>query len=203
MREFVAECGDTVGGIVGFGLARRGDFVGAGIAIEALAVKFNHSVVYFKGMWPHRIFIIVVSLAIAGIDHKHIVDVAVVVVVVFCKVDLASVGFYGLYNHLKDVRVIISAIVCHVVLKLHRAVDLKCGVEKAVRLLLKVIMSRAHRAVFLEAGLIELACEIFLRVGGSELHIRKFNQEDKTVAFACAGERKREMTDSMIFRARL
>ena len=166
-------------------------FAAAAIGVDAVAVQSQLLSSLFECplVGPHRVSAAPVGLALAGIEEKHLVDLAVAVPVVLAEVQFIAEGRTSLNDHLLRVLVValvvVVAVVASVVGQRDGAVDVEGEVELSLALRLEIVVDGATEAhvvgeVLLVGNLfIELEC-----MCGLEMHIGVFHQDDEPFLLA-------------------
>ena len=129
--------------------------------------------------------------AVAGIDDKHLVHLAVAVPVVVGKVHLLIGQLAGFHNHLDGVLRITARIVLAVVRHIFRNRDgahhVEGEVQLSVGLLLEVVVYAAGVAVSRVVLLVHHLVEHLVGVSAGHLHVLEVDEDDQSLAVARDG----------------
>ena len=180
----------VVGGLV---VGVTAQLVAAGVGVdngavhvEALAIVAFREIIH---VGPHGLCLAIVGLAVAGIQHEHLVGLVVAVPVILFPVDLVLDSQTGLGNHLAGVLVIVGvivvlAIIGAVMAERHRAYHVEGEVKLSVALVVEEVVDAAHK---LALGIVFLVCELFVErlcVAARKRLVRKLCEDDEALLLA-------------------
>ena len=207
MRELVADGADTRIEYTLLSIELRTDnLVATSVGIYRLSVEsqcVKSCICERILMWPDGAWLTTSRLALASIDDIHLLYLAIIVPVVFAKVNLTFDSIAGVDNHLWRIRIIL--ITCSLTIKLIRMLelygsyDIESEVELAVTLIEEIVVNTTNSSIVIgishlvEHILIERLdiirtwseCQHILRI--FERHILKLNQDNKSflLTFPC------------------
>ena len=179
----------VVGGLL---VSVKAQLVAAGVGVdngavhvEALAIVAFLEIIH---VGPHGLCLAIVGLAVAGIQHEHLVGLAVAVPVILFPVDLVLDSQASLGNHLAGVLVLVPtvvlAIVGAVMAERHRAHHVECEVKLSVALVVEEVVDAAHK---LALGIVFLVCELVVEglcVAARKRLVRKLCEDDEALLLA-------------------
>ena len=155
-------------------------------AVECQGAAFGAEPVF---MGPHGVLAATGSLTQSGIEHVHLVHLAVAVPVVVGKVHIAVNGLAGFTDHGFGIRVfvirVVASIVARVVFQRHGPHHIERQVELTTALGTEVVVHAALESLFAgEARLVDNAVVECRVVALFKLLVGEFHQDDQALLLA-------------------
>ena len=144
-------------------------------------------------MGPDTVRLAIVGFALSGIEHEHIVYIAVVVHIIVSEIDFAVKTLTRFIDHHLRILVlppigVVATIVATVFRECERAVDVKLRIKLSVGVFEEVVVGRTGSAILAETFFHQKILEIGFGIGHGEFHILVLDKDHQTAHFARAGE---------------
>ena len=155
MAVFVAECsysGECL--VVASAVVSSGKFRAAGISVHHFPIKrhcLSGAFKYIPGVRPYTVFTGSLRFVCTCKEYEDIVYLAILVIVIYCEINVIVHCLTGFYDHLSGILVLavchITAIISHLPGKCHYLADIESEVDQSRELLVEIFLGAAGGTV--------------------------------------------------------